>query len=98
MAKPAPTTATATAPVATALASAPDSRRPLPHRPTAAVAAVATATTATEPPTCQRIPAAVTAQLVSPAGTSRRSSRTAPVPTGLPHGPAHAPSPPAPAR
>ena len=85
-------------PGATAPTSAPDSRRPLPHRPIAAVATIATATATTEPPTCQRIPAAVTAQLVSAAGTSRRSRRAAPVSTDLTHGRGHAASPAAPAR
>src|SRR5215208_4542705 len=78
-AKPAPTTATATTPATTAPTSTSDSRRPLPHRPTTAVATIPTPAAATEPPICQRIPAAVTAQLVSAAGTSRRSILLTPV-------------------
>ena len=74
-ANPTPTTATATTPRSDRRASAPDSRRPLPHQPATAVATTATATASAEPPTCQRIPAAVTAQPVSAAGTSRRSNR-----------------------
>src|SRR5690348_12874417 len=69
------------------------SRRTLPHHPKVAVAATAATTTLTEPLTGQRIPAAVTAQLVSAAGTSRRSSRAAPVSWTVTHGRAHGASP-----
>ena len=97
---PVPTTATATTPAerlhATSAPASPAATTPPPdrcrrgdrhgQRPR------------TEPPTCQRIPAAVTAQLVSAAGTSRRSSRAAPASTGVTHGRGHAASPAAPAR
>src|SRR5207249_4883405 len=96
-AKPAPTIATATMPVAIAADPAPGSRRPLPHRPTADVAAIATATATTEPATCQRIPAAVTAQLVRAAGTNRRSKLAVPVSIGVKHVRVHAASPAPPA-
>ena len=53
---------------------APCSPRPRLHHAAAAVVTRATTITATKPDTCHRIPAAVTAQLVSAAGTRRRSS------------------------
>src|SRR5215210_6421910 len=99
MPNPSPTNRIAVAPAAVMRGSESDRYGLLPHHPATLAATTTLIVTTAMPVIDHRIPAAVTAQLVSAAGTRRRSRRPSRPPTGmLTHGPGHAASPAVPDR
>ncbi len=97
-AKPSPTNAIATTAAAVIRAPFCGARCLPPNHAVALAAATAADSSTTTPLIDHRIPAAVTAQLVSAAGTRRRSRWTSRPSAALTHGPGRAASPGAPAR